>query len=71
MRCEEWEIRIASEDESAIAHIATCESCRRFAAELELNALAMRDEMLPRFKAGEMPPPPPTPTPSPTPTPRP
>ena len=44
MRCEEWEIRIASEDESAIAHIATCESCRRFAAELELNALAMRDD---------------------------
>lgn len=31
-------------------------------------ALAMRDEMLPRFKSGEMPPPP-TPTPSPTPRP--
>jgi carboxypeptidase Q len=31
--------------------------------------LAMRDEMLPRFKAGEMPqPPPPAPTPSPTPS---
>jgi carboxypeptidase Q len=30
-------------------------------------ALAMRDEMLPRFKADEMPTPPPTPTPSPTP----
>jgi hypothetical protein len=30
-------------------------------------ALAMRDEMLPRFKPAEMPPPPATPTPSPTP----
>ena len=44
MRCEEWEIRIASEDESVSAHIATCESCRGFAAELESNALAMRDD---------------------------
>ena len=36
-------------------------------------AIAMRDEMLPRFKPSEMPPAPPTPTPSPTPasTPRP
>jgi hypothetical protein len=35
-------------------------------------ALAMRDEMLPRFKAGEMPPlPTPQPTPTPSPTPRP
>lgn len=33
-------------------------------------ALAMRDDLLPRFKAGEMPPlPPPSPTPTPTPTP--
>jgi hypothetical protein len=32
-------------------------------------ALAMRDEMLPRFKAGEMPAAAKTPTPSPTPTP--
>jgi len=32
-------------------------------------ALAMRDEMLPRFKSGEMPTPPPTPMPSPTPRP--
>jgi hypothetical protein len=31
-------------------------------------ALAMRDEMLPRFKPGSMPPPP-TPTPMPSPTP--
>jgi carboxypeptidase Q len=34
-------------------------------------ALAMRDEMLPRFKSGEMPALPPTPTPSPTPAVRP
>jgi hypothetical protein len=37
-------------------------------------ALAMRDEMLPRFKSGEMPqapPPPPSPTPTPTPKPKP
>ena len=44
MRCEEWEIRIASEEEGAIAHIATCESCRLFAAQLESNALALRDD---------------------------
>jgi hypothetical protein len=31
-------------------------------------ALAMRDDLLPRFKAEEMPKPPATPTPSPTPT---
>lgn len=36
-----------------------------------LYVVAMRDEMLPRFKASEMPPPPPTPTPSPSPTRRP
>ena len=34
-------------------------------------AVAMRDEMLPRFKSGEMPPPPAAPTPTPSPTPRP
>jgi Zn-dependent M28 family amino/carboxypeptidase len=34
-------------------------------------ALAMRDEMLPRFKPAEMPPPPATPTPTPAPSPRP
>ena len=33
--------------------------------------LAMRDDLLPRFKAAEMPPPPPSPSPSPTPTPAP
>ena len=44
MTCAEWEIRIASEDENASAHVATCESCRGFAAELESNALAMRDD---------------------------
>lgn len=33
--------------------------------------LAMRDEMLPRFKAEDMPKPPPTPTPTPSPTPTP
>jgi carboxypeptidase Q len=33
--------------------------------------LAMRDELLPRFKREEMPPPPPPPSPSPTPTPAP
>ena len=36
-----------------------------------LYIVAMRDEMLPRFKATEMPPPPTTPTPTPTPTPKP
>ena len=33
--------------------------------------LAMRDDMLPRFKAADMPPPPATPTPTPSPTPKP
>ncbi len=34
-----------------------------------IYALAMRDDMLPRFKASEMPAPPPSPTPTPTPAP--
>jgi len=36
-----------------------------------LYQLAMRDEMLPRFKAADMPKPPATPTPTPSPTPKP
>ena len=43
MSCEAWEIRIASEDVTANAHLAVCENCRRFAAELEWNAQAMKD----------------------------
>jgi hypothetical protein len=44
MTCAEWEIRIASEEDGAQTHIADCESCRRFAAELELNQSALRDD---------------------------
>ena len=44
MSCEEWETRIAAEDAAATAHLALCGNCREFAAELDLNAQAIRDD---------------------------